>query len=99
MTIFPLLKTKTTSSALGFLSGLLLFLSLPNPDLSPLAWIALVPLLVAVAQAPSVSRAMLASYIAGIVFFCGTFYWITETMMIYGGLSTPLAVGVGALFA
>jgi apolipoprotein N-acyltransferase len=39
------------------------------------------------------------SYIAGVVFFAGTFYWITETMMIYGGLSFPLAAGVGALFA
>src|SRR5207237_5201750 len=32
------------------------------------------------------------------VFFAGSFYWITETMVIYGGLSTPLAFGVGALF-
>ncbi len=39
------------------------------------------------------------SYIAGVVFFSGTFYWITETMVTYGGLSSPLAVGVGALFA
>src|SRR5205823_2777801 len=37
--------------------------------------------------------------ISGVVFFAGTFYWITETMMIYGGLSAPLALGVGGLFA
>jgi hypothetical protein len=35
---------------------------------------------------------------AGVVFLSGTFYWITETLTIYGGLSFPLAVGVGALF-
>src|SRR6266581_8817480 len=46
----------------------------------------------------TVRQIFLASYTAGVVFFAGTFYWITETMIIYGGLSAPLAVGVGALF-
>src|SRR5438034_7913443 len=83
----------------GVASGVLLVLSLPKPDLYPLAWIALVPLLFVIARETSVSRIFLASYVAGVVFFCGTFYWITETMIIYGGLSLPLAAGVGALFA
>jgi apolipoprotein N-acyltransferase len=83
----------------GALSGLLLVLSLPKPDLYPLAWVALVPLLFVIARETSVSRIFLSSYVAGVVFFCGTFYWITETMIIYGGLSLPLAAGVGALFA
>lgn len=80
-------------------SGALLVLSLPKPDLYPLAWVALVPLLFAVAKTASLARTLLASYIAGVVFFSGAFYWITETMNIYGGLPVPLAVGVGALFA
>jgi apolipoprotein N-acyltransferase len=42
---------------------------------------------------------MAASYLAGVVFFAGTCYWITETMIIYGGLSTLLSFAVGALFA
>jgi len=33
------------------------------------------------------------------VFFSGSFYWIAQTMIIYGGISTSLAAGVGALFA
>jgi apolipoprotein N-acyltransferase len=84
--------------AAGAVSGALLVLSLPKPDLYPLAWIALVPLLVVLATT-SVARTVLSSYIAGVIFFSGTCYWITETMVIYGGLSAPSAVGVGALFA
>ena len=82
----------------GALSGLLLVLSLPKPDLYPLAWIALAPLLFVIARETSVSRIVLSSYLAGVVFFSGTFYWITETMTTYGGLAFPLALGVGALF-
>src|SRR5213595_1024396 len=83
----------------GIASGFLLVLSLPKPDLYPLAWIALIPLLFVLGKATSVSQVSITSYIAGVVFFAGAFYWITETMMIYGGLSAPLAFGVGALFA
>src|SRR5262245_60527075 len=86
------------SVLLGFSSGLLLVLSLPKPDLYPLAWIALVPLLVAIYRASNLKRAIVTSYAAGLMFFAGTFYWITETMMIYGGVSTLEAIGVGLLF-
>jgi apolipoprotein N-acyltransferase len=83
----------------GALTGALLVLSLPKPDLYPLAWIALVPLLLVVGGKSSLAQAVLASYVAGVIFFAGTCYWITETMFIYGGLSTTAAFGVGALFA
>ena len=85
--------------SISAVAGALLVLSLPKPDLYPLAWIALVPLLFVLATTKSVGQTILASYITGLVFFSGTFYWITETMNIYGGLSLPLAIGVGALFA
>ena len=68
-------------------------LSLPKPDLFPLAWVALVPLLFATAYATAARQVFIASYTAGLAFFVGGFYWITETMMIYGGLSAPLAAG------
>jgi len=83
---------------LAALSGLLLVLSLPKPDFYPLAWIALVPLLYVIARATT-AHVVLASYISGVVFFSGSFYWIAQTMIIFGGISTPLAAGVGALFA
>jgi apolipoprotein N-acyltransferase len=85
--------------AAGALSGLLLVLSLPKPDLYPLAWIALVPLLLLLSAARTWREAALPSYFAGVVFFAGTFYWITETMIVYGGLGPLSAVGVGLLFA
>ena len=91
--------TPIISYLISAVAGGLLVLSLPKPDLYPLAWIALAPLVFAIAKAGSVRQTVLASYIAGVVFFSGTFYWITETMTIYGGLALPLAVGVGALFA
>src|SRR5262249_24099725 len=40
----------------------------------------------------------ISSYGAGLVFFGGTFYWITQTMLIYGGLTLLSAIGVGLLF-
>jgi apolipoprotein N-acyltransferase len=75
-----------------------LVLSLPKPDLYPLAWIAFIPWLYIIGSGSTVKQTLLASYVAGLVFFAGTFYWIAETMVIYGGLSIPMGVGVGALF-
>jgi apolipoprotein N-acyltransferase len=83
----------------GALTGALLVLSLPKPDLYNFAWVALVPLLFAIVRSTSATDVLVSSYTAGVVFFAGTCYWITETMSIYGGLSTPLAFGVAALFA
>src|SRR3989475_2577348 len=85
-------------SACGIASGILLVLSLPKPDLYPLAWIALVPWLYVVASGLDLRPTVACAYAAGLVFFGGTFYWISETMAIYGGLSIPLAIGVGSLF-
>src|SRR2546427_536394 len=85
-------------SACGVVSGILLVLSFPKPDLYPLAWLALIPWLYVMACIPGLRRTLATAYAAGLVFFAGTFYWISETMAIYGGLSIPLAIGVGALF-
>lgn len=74
-------------------------LSLPKPDLYPLAWIALVPLLYTLTRAITWKPAAICSYAAGVAFFAGTFYWMSETMLVYGGLGFLSAVGVGFLFA
>ena len=84
---------------IGVLTGTLLVLSLPKPDLYPLAWIALVPWLYIISRSAKGIEVVLSSYTAGAIFFAGTCYWITQTMNIYGGLSFPLAIGVGTLFA
>jgi apolipoprotein N-acyltransferase len=64
--------------------------------------VALVPLLVALGSPTttrggsasgwaSAHRALRYGLVAGIVWFIGTLYWLTDVMVTYGGLSTPLA--------
>ena len=72
-------------------STLLLIFSFPNFELYPLAWIALVPLLVVIARRPSPLSAFILGWATGSVFFYATCYWLTYSMIHYGGLPTPLA--------
>ncbi len=61
---------------LAVLSGLLLILSYPRFDVSFLAWVGLVPLLLAL-RAQSLLRSFRLSFLTGICFAMGHFYWIT----------------------
>jgi apolipoprotein N-acyltransferase len=70
---------------------LLLILSFPNFEFSFLAWIALVPLLVAVSRRPSPLRALILGWAVGTVFFYTTCYWLTYSMIHYGGLPAVAA--------
>ncbi|MBI2819914.1 MAG: apolipoprotein N-acyltransferase [Acidobacteria bacterium] len=79
-------------------SGLLLVLSFPKFNLLPLAAVALLPLLLTTAKEASAKRRFLGGYLAGVVFFAGTCYWIYNVQRDYGGLSVPAAAGVFALF-
>ena len=67
-------------------SSFLLILSFPNFDLSFLAWIGLIPLLVAVGRRPVPWRAFILGWVTGSVFFYGSCYWLTYSMIHYGGL-------------
>jgi len=69
------LKVGPAHPALAILSGVLLILSFPKFDLNLLAWIALVPLLVAL-EGKSLKAAYGLSYLAGLTFFAGITYWI-----------------------
>jgi apolipoprotein N-acyltransferase len=69
----------------------LLILSFPNFDIYLLAWIGFVPLLLAVARRPSPGRALLLGWCLGTVFFYVTCYWLTYSMIHYGGLPTIVA--------
>jgi apolipoprotein N-acyltransferase len=70
---------------------LLLTSAFPNFEFSFLAWIALVPLLVAVVRRPSALRALILGWAMGTVFFYTTCYWLTYSMVHYGGLPTVVA--------
>jgi apolipoprotein N-acyltransferase len=84
--------------ALALLSGALLALSFPKFGHPAFGWIALAPLLVALAHRPqSVRRSFTLGLLAGFVYFAGTLYWFVVTITVFGGLSTIVAVFAAAL--
>lgn len=74
-------------SGYGFplLSGLFLALSFPSPGLFPLAWIAFIPLFFTIKD-QSPGKAFLSGWLAGIVYFGGTLYWVGMSLISHGGL-------------
>ena len=76
---------------LAVLSGLCLTLIFPFFDVEMLAWIAFVPLFYAIQDAPF-KTAFGLGWLTGVIHFFGTLYWVTVTMVEYGGL-TPLLSG------
>ena len=78
-------------SLLAAASALLLVLAFPDFDLWPLAWVALTPLLIAVARRPRWPRAFALGWITGALFFYGSCWWLTHSMIHYGGIPAPLA--------
>lgn len=72
-------------------SALLLIFAFPNFEFYLLAWIALVPLLLSIAHRPSPLKAFLLGWLTGSVFFYASCYWLTYSMIHYGGLPTVLA--------
>ncbi|HEU4714378.1 MAG TPA: apolipoprotein N-acyltransferase [Pyrinomonadaceae bacterium] len=72
-------------------TAILLIFSFPNFEFWFLAWVALVPLLVAIARRPSPVRALLLGWATGTVFFYVTCYWLTYSMINYGGVPTVVA--------
>jgi apolipoprotein N-acyltransferase len=79
------------SWGLAVLSLVLLVLAFPNFDWSSLAWIALVPLLIAISRKPKPLQSFLLGWFFGTCFFYATCYWLTYSMIHYGGLSTWVA--------
>jgi apolipoprotein N-acyltransferase len=99
---------------LVLLSAALQIVIFPLPDLYPLCWVALAPLLVALLRArrpdtlqlsespkllpATPGQGFVLGYICGIVWYAGTCYWIYATMHQYGGMSAPVALLVLLLF-
>jgi len=79
---------------LALLSGALLALSFPRFGHPAFAWIALVPLLLALrlGRRPTASRAFGLGLLSGLVYFVGTIYWTGGVLRAFGGLAAPLAV-------
>ena len=79
-----LLPDKTT--CLSALSGFLMACSFPLPDYYLLAWLGLVPLIMVMPNRPFKS-----GFVAGIVFFAVTLYWLNIVMTTYGHLPLLLS--------
>jgi len=76
------------------LSGGLLILAFPTPDIGWLAFVALVPLLWAI-QGQTPVRAFYLGTLAGLLFYLVSMFWVTNSMTAYGGV--PFAVSALAL--
>lgn len=84
--------------ALAALSGLLLAASFPPIDLNVLAWIAFVPLLLAL-RGRSARTGLWLSGLFGFVFFCETIYWLTNSIHFYGHMPLLFASLITLLFS
>ncbi|HEY2942312.1 MAG TPA: apolipoprotein N-acyltransferase [Vicinamibacteria bacterium] len=82
------------SEALAFLSGLLVVLSFPRFGHGAVAWLALAPLLVALAGAPDPAHGFRLGYITGAVSSLGLVYWTATVVVQYGGLHLGLGIMV-----
>jgi apolipoprotein N-acyltransferase len=83
---------------LAALSGLLLTGAFPKIELDWLAWFALVPLLVAIANL-SAKQSFRIGFIAGLVHYMSLLYWVVPVMRTYGYLPLYLSVVILFLFA
>lgn len=78
---------------LAAVSAILLTLAFPGPGLDWVAWIALVPLMVAV-QGMAPKQAFNLGLGAGLIHFVSLLYWIVPTIQTYGGIPLVLAGSV-----
>jgi apolipoprotein N-acyltransferase len=80
-----------SSVGAALFSAALLIVSFPDFDLWPLAWIALIPLLLVIARRPKALPAFLVGWLFGTVFFFGSCYWLTYSIIHFGGFSPIVA--------
>ncbi|MGH9873776.1 MAG: apolipoprotein N-acyltransferase [Pyrinomonadaceae bacterium] len=76
---------------IALFSALLLIISFPNFNLWPLAWVALVPLLLVVAHRARPLSCFWVGWLFGSVFFFGSCHWLTYSIIHFGGFSPWLA--------
>jgi len=95
----------TTSSSgyysiyFALLSGILLFWSFPKFGLGFMAWIAFVPLFLALRSVESLKRALFLGWITGMTACVGILYWIMYVVVNYGHLPLYLGLTIMLLLA
>src|SRR5580765_5957534 len=80
-----------TECGAALISAALLIVSFPDFNLWPLAWIALTPIFVVVVRRPRPFRSFYLGWLFGAVFFYGSCYWLTYSMIHFGGIKPLLA--------
>jgi apolipoprotein N-acyltransferase len=94
---------------LAIFSGVLQVISFPVAGPAPvwrsaLCWIAVAPLLMALARNDSngqplrVIQGAVLGYVSGFIWYLGNCYWIYATMHTYGGIPKPASAGILVLF-
>jgi len=84
--------------ALSTLSGCLWFLAVTPFDLSALAWIAAIPMFMAIERTPSFRRALFLGWWAGLVETAGGYYWLIDVMRRFADFPWIGAAAVFLLF-
>ncbi|MFB3926176.1 MAG: apolipoprotein N-acyltransferase [Syntrophales bacterium] len=84
--------------ALSALSGILLFLSFPKFGNGIVAWVSLVPLLLALRNL-NIREGLAAGFIAGVIYYVGIVYWIVHVIIKYGDLPVYAAFTAMLLLA
>lgn len=79
------------------LSGILLILIQPPLSVSPLAFLALLPLFSSISK-KNLRASFVAGYVTGIVSFSGLIYWVVTAMNHYGGINIILSTVILLLF-
>jgi apolipoprotein N-acyltransferase len=83
-------STKTKKFLLACLSGLLLCIIFPRLNLEILAWVALVPLLLAL-QGENLLTSFYLGFTTGFTSFLGILYWVIVAVHTYGGIHIILS--------
>ena len=83
----------------ALLCGVLLFLSFPKFGLGVIAWIAFIPLLMALQNVATIRRAFLLGWVAGLAAYIGIMYWIAYVVVNYGYLPLYLGIAIMILLA
>ncbi len=92
----PLVPRALFAYALAAFSGFLYFLSFPGPGLWPVAFVALVPLIVALrGQTPK--RAAGVGWMAGFTMTMTGFYWLLGMLQAFSGFPWPVCLVLMAL--
>jgi apolipoprotein N-acyltransferase len=76
---------------LSVISGALLVLIFPPFDFFPLAWVALIPLLIALVDKRLTTSFFLGTF-TGFLYFIGTIYWVYNSMYFYGRIPAVFSV-------